>query len=136
MKSPRYTLVDGRNDLARLDRTYVFSTDILGYEAEIVETHDGCKLDPDGMLTVWSGFVWDFGSGPAVDTPDVVIASLAHDALCRLTNRGLLPWSVRAEADAFFRYLLKINGCSWLRRWYAYLAVRAYSLTLAHGDRL
>lgn len=131
MQAPRYTLLNGRSNRARLDEDYRFDTGIKGHEARIEYRPDACQLWPFGTLIVYEGFVWDFGSGPAIDTPDMVIASLAHDALCGLTDRGLVPWSVRKQADKYFRYLLKINGCPWIRRWYAYLAVRFYSYNIA-----
>lgn len=133
MKSPRYDLLD--SDRARITEAYEFNTPIQGFSGIIEEPGEQCELRSYGKLIIKQGFVYDFASG-AVDTPDMIIASLAHDALCRLTNRGTVPWKVRVKADKYFRQLLKELGTSFVRRWYAYAAVRAYSLTFAHKDRL
>jgi hypothetical protein len=90
-------------------------------------------LRPNGDLIVCEGYVWDFGSGPAIDTPEMVAASLAHDALCDLTNSGHLPWHYRRKADTFFRKLLKAYGVPMYRRWYCYAAVRINSLLRGIG---
>lgn len=121
--------------LYRLYRGKTFDTGIVGHSAVVTRPYDACTLDAAGHLHVQEGFLWDLASG-AIDTPDMVIASLAHDALCRITNDRLVPWSVRSKADTYFRKLLKELGCSFVRRWYSFLFVRAYSLTLAkHRDR-
>ena len=132
MKSPRYDLLD--SDRARITEEYVFKTTVKGYSAEWDEPGEQCELRSYGLLIIKPGFVYDFASG-AIDTPDMVVASLAHDALCRLTDRGLIPWEARAKSDKYFRQLLKQLGTPFFRRWYAYLAVRAYSVTLAKKRR-
>jgi len=105
----------------------VFYTQIEGYDAVLeFPVTDACSLSYDGTLTVKSGFVWDMASG-AIDTPDMAVASLAHDALCRLIKKGQLPTSTQKPADVYFRRVLKAEGCGWFRRWYAYWALRAYS---------
>ena len=81
-------------------------------------------LDYDGTLVVRSGYQWDFGSGPAIDTPVMVAASCAHDALYQAIREGFLPKDARKEADVTFREILKQGGVSWIRRTYCYLAVR------------
>lgn len=135
MRAPVYELVDGKARRGRLLERYDFVTPITGHHASLQDVKcNSCLLRSGGLLTVNPGFRWDFASG-AIDTPPMVIASLAHDALCRLMAHGKLPWSTRKQADVYFRELLKANGCSFVRRWYAYLAVRGYSLTFAHRDR-
>lgn len=126
-----YTLLDGSNDLARLTKRTVFQTPITGYAARFLEKNTEVRLYESGRLTIGVGFVWDFGSGPAIDTPDMVIASLAHDALGRLADRRGLDGKFRKQSDKYFRQLLRDNGASWFRAWYAYIAVRAYSLFIA-----
>lgn len=86
------------------------------------------QLREDGTLILYPGFTWDFGSGPAIDTPDVVIASLCHDALGWLIENKKLPNKYRKVSDRLYRELLKENGTGFFRRWYHYLAVRAYSI--------
>lgn len=121
-KEISYTLI-GKNK-GRLTDRVVFDTGIIGYEAEV----EYASIAIDGTCTVLPGFQWDFGSGPAIDTPDVVLASLAHDALCRIHVRRNLNSKFRRKADAYFRKLLKELGMGWFRRWYFWAAVRLYSL--------
>ncbi len=82
----------------------------------------------NGILTVDAGSEWDFASG-AIDTEDMRIASLAHDAICRMQEAGKLSFRNRRKGDALFRDILKEQGCGWFRRWYSYLAVSLYSYT-------
>ena len=77
-----------------------------------------------------TGYLWDFGSGPAIDTPDMVYASLAHDAFYELMQKDLLPWDCRKAVDRYFKRLLKQAGMGRLRRQWVYLGVRlGYPLT-------
>jgi hypothetical protein len=91
-------------------------------------------LAPDGCLTLYTGFEWDFASG-AIDTPAMVIASAYHDAGCVMTDKGLLPWKYRAHFDKQFRELLKENGVGFARRWWCWAGVRTYSKTVAYWNR-
>lgn len=95
-------------------------TPIKGYTRET----GFIRLHPNGRLFLREGFVWDFGSGPAVDTPAMVWASLAHDAFYELMKLELLPWSERKRVDRFLRQQLRAAGASWFRAWYVYWAVR------------
>lgn len=125
-----YTLL--KRDHGRLDSTSEIPTGITGYAGIIPSPIiDGCSLRPDGMLMVFKGFEWDFGSGPAVNTPPMVLSSLAHDALCRLCNRRIVPWRVRKEADKLFYEMLRFHGTTRIHARLRYWAVRAYSMTLA-----
>lgn len=125
MSVPRdisYTLV--KKNRAKLKERVVFDTGIVGHTKEV----ENASIVHDGTLVVDPGFQWDFGSGPAIDTPDVVIASLAHDALCRIDDRWNLGSGFRRKTDKCFRRLLKQLGMGWFRRWYFWAAVRFYSL--------
>jgi hypothetical protein len=123
--------------MGRLLSRYEFWTPITGHDARIEGSTMACSIRADGLLVVEPGFEWDFGSGPAIDTPAVVIASLAHDALCLLTNRRLLPWECRAQADAYYRNLLRLNGTGLARTWWQYAGVRLYSESVARWkDRI
>lgn len=90
-----------------------------------------CRLMRDGRLWVYTDTQWDFGSGPAIDTPAVVIASLAHDMICHLTNARLIPWDCRAAGDLMYRTMLAQNGAGFMRRWWQYVGVRGYSEAVA-----
>lgn len=124
IKQPRYSLTE--DGLGRLDRTYVFQCPIGGQPCctELID------LMATGSLNIYAGYTWDFGSGPAIDTPAVVYASLGHDVLYDLIGQGKLPKRYRKKADVWFKQLLKDAGMSWFRRQYMYLAVRyGYPLT-------
>jgi hypothetical protein len=112
-----------------------FRVPIYGHDVQIDVPAQACRLTEVGTLHVFAGVHWDFGSGPAVDTPAVVKASLAHDCLCWMTDTGRLPWECRAIADKVYRELLQQYGCPWFRRWYQWAGVRAYSKTVAYWNR-
>ncbi|MCA1800694.1 MAG: DUF1353 domain-containing protein [Actinobacteria bacterium] len=131
ISSPAY-YYDSKTGLASLRETVYYET---GIGVEDLTYILNAALYTDGTLRIDSGFTWDFASGPAVNTPSMVYASLAHDALSRMTIAGVVPWSVRKQADQYFRDLLKQFGEGWLRRTYSYLAVRLYSTTVAKASR-
>jgi hypothetical protein len=108
----------------------VFETPIKGHDVDL----GGIRLTEVGTLTLHAGFNWDFGSG-AIDTPEMVKASAAHDAFCLMTDLGHLPWSVRAQSDKYFRELLEQNGVGFCRRWWCWMGVRSYSKTFAYWNR-
>lgn len=114
-----------KKNRGKLKEPVVFETGIIGYKGKV----KNASISVDGTCLVEPGFLWDFGSGPAVDTPDVVIASLAHDALCRIHVECKLNSKFRRKADAYFRKVLKDLGMGWFRRWYFWTAVRFYSVT-------
>ena len=139
-----YTLIWGGNG-ARLTEDVTYGTGIAGHKAYlrdymVVGGHAAkveCALLEDGNLIVYAGTEWDFGSGPAIDTPSVIIASLAHDMICHLTNKRLIPWSCRAQGDRMYREMLKQNGTCITRQWRHYIGVRLYSELVARWkDRL
>lgn len=123
----------------RLTSDATFDTGITGYHVQF-NRHvvvDGrvaraiCELFEDGVLIVRTGTEYDFGSGPAIDTPSVVIASLAHDMICHLTNARLLPWSCRSLGDTMYRVMLGQNGTGFARRCRHFIGVRLYSELIA-----
>ena len=97
-------------------------TSIVGYTAAATNV----LLGRGGLLMISEGFVWDYASGPAIDTPDMVHGSLIHDALYLLMRTGQLPWTERKRADSLFRDMLLEAGCPPFRAWYAYRAVRLF----------
>ena len=124
IKQPRYSLTN--EGLGRLDEEYIFECPIYGLLVNI----PNARLGQSGELKIQKGYEWDFGSGPAVDTPAVVYASLGHDVLYDMIGRELLQKKHRKTADVWFRDLLKRAGMGWFRRSYMYMAVRyGYPLT-------
>ena len=120
-----YELLENGN--GRLLAPMVFYTPITGYAAVDAFAY----LGADGVLVASEGFEWDFASGPAIDTPAMVRASIAHDIFCNMTNKRLIPWECRAKADKYFRELLKAYKVGPIRRWYSWAGVTAYSQLVA-----
>lgn len=86
------------------------------------------SLTEKGRLVVFTGYRWDFGSGPAIDDIAMVAASLVHDVLCDLTEAGELPWRYRKKGDKELVRVLRKYGTPWWRCLYVYAAVRWWSL--------
>lgn len=97
-----------------------------GNETAYLNTDDFECLLRGGILSVHPGSKWDFATG-AFDTEDMRIASLLHDAFCNMRKAFLISFKERMRANTLFRQVLDEKGCSWLRRWYSYLAVTAYT---------
>lgn len=128
MTGIHYELIDG-GKRGRLLSPLEFETGITGHCVN--DPSFAFYLAPDGNLTLYTGYEWDFGSY-ALDTPAMVLASAAHDAFCLMTDQGLLPWSVRAQSDKYFRDLLSENGVGFARRWWCWAGVRGYSKFVAY----
>ena len=111
---------DPRTWTGELREPFRWHTNVKGHSAHALFL----ELDEEGWLTIEAGYVWDFGSGPAIDTPDMVVASLVHDAGCDLTAEGALPWKCRRMFDKEFRRVLRKYGTPAIRRWYCWAAVR------------
>ena len=80
------------------------------------------------VLVIQTGYAWDGPSGPTLDTPDTMRASLVHDALYQWnreqgTERATYP-QFRKLADQEFLRLLAEDGVGFVRRWIWYWAVR------------
>lgn len=84
------------------------------------------ELREDGYLIIRQGFTWDGASGPAIDTDNIMQASLAHDVLYELISRGLLARNARKAADEVLRRLCRRAGMSRVRATYIYWAVRLF----------
>ena len=102
-----------------LQQDCIFQSPIRGffYASDFVEL-------TETQLILREGYQWDFGTGPVVNTPAVVYASLAHDAMFDFIDDGVIPESERKLVDLWFRDLLAEAGMSWFRRNYIYWGVR------------
>lgn len=141
MKMPYVELFrHNRTTWGRLLADYTFDTPITGYNRALDTGRFRCKLTEDGSLTIYKMSEYDFGSGRiTVQDLGMIRASLAHDAFCHLTDRGIIPYSERRKADNYFAKLLwetgsrgPIAAMSTAWRW---TAVSAYSQTLARWRR-
>ena len=78
-------------------------------------------------LIVDAHYAWDGPSGPTIDRPQNMRASLFHDALCQLIGEGLLDKKYRRYADQLFRQHLLEDGMKPWLAWFYYQAVRGWS---------
>ena len=125
---------------------HAMCTPITGHTAVFNNREFHCSLTDDGELIIYEGSVWDFASGPALNTPAMVAASLMHDAFCHMTNNGKLPWSCRAQADGYFAQMIRDHGprggllgwrtgLTYLSSGWRWLAVSANSQLIARWSR-
>ena len=78
----------------QLVKDYSIETVIVGSLMDL----DFLKLTPNGVLTIRDGYAWDGPSGPVIDTPDTMRASLVHDAVYQLLRSGLdAKWKNAAD---------------------------------------
>jgi hypothetical protein len=83
------------------------------------------ELDLTGLLTIRSGYAYDFASGPTIDWPEWIrAASLLHDALCQLHRQAHITDAQRKQADQWFKAILRKNGMLWPRWAIWYKGVR------------
>lgn len=94
----------------------------------------------DGTLIFDKGYAWDGPSGPAVDTPKFIWASLPHDGGYQMIRMQLLSPSFRAPFDHFMKQLMQydlaqssflVNRWNRVRAQYAYWAVRRFAMSAA-----
>lgn len=78
----------------------------------------------DGYLLIYKGYSWDGGSGPALDTANVMGASLVHDAGYQLGRMGILAMKSRRKVDRIMRKIMLEDGVTKLRAAWWYAAVR------------
>lgn len=85
----------------------------------------GCNAGT--ILLVRPYYAWDGPSGPTLDGPTNMRASLFHDVLCQAIHEKLLGKKYRKYADQLFHKHLLEDGMSRWRAWCYYSAVRTYS---------
>lgn len=84
------------------------------------------RLEKSGLIGVEKGFVWDGPSGPTVDTPSSMVASLAHDILYDMIREKLIAPSYRQRADAELYRICVKHGMWRIRAWSWYWSLRAF----------
>lgn len=97
-------------------------TGILGHRV----THEFWELHEDGLLRLLPGYAWDGMSWLARDTEDSMLGSGFHDALYQGMRLGLLPQSVKGQADELFARVNKKEGMHWFRCAYTWLGVHLF----------
>ena len=92
-------------------------------------------LDTGGELTVKNAYAWDGPSGPVIDTPENMRASLVHDALYQLMrNKELNARTHRKTADGLFRDICNEDGVSSFRANVYYRALRKFGKPAADPE--
>lgn len=120
----------------RLLADYTFNESVKGYNRTLDTGSFRCKLTEDGRLTIYKWSEYDFGSGNVtVQDLAMVRESLRHDALCMMTDRGILPYKERMTADNLFARGLWKHGAkgplSAVSTGWRWLAVTLNSQTIA-----
>lgn len=104
-----------------LSRGISFNTGLLP-DAEIEIDH--ARLDLTGWLHLRPGFLWD-GATCALDTPDFMRGSAAHDAIYYMAQQEkAVPKDWKAKADSLLNRLCREDGMGAWRRWWVRNAVR------------
>ena len=115
----------------RMGKRSITYRELRGYKYELLEpySHDvGIMPSEDiitryvsllrtGTLVISERYAWDGPSGPTIDTPDTLRASLVHDALYQLMSLGLLDHRQhRNQADRLLRDIMIEDGRTILAR--------------------
>jgi hypothetical protein len=108
----------------QLKETY---TIIIGIKpAAPIET-DYIRLDTGGNLIIKKGYAWDGPSGPSIDTPTFMRASLVHDALYQLMREKHLDCKKhRKAADRVLHKVCIEDGMSPSFAWLVYERARLF----------
>lgn len=93
----------------QLDKRYFVQTDI--YPQEDIIT-DYISLLKSGLMIIERGYTWDGASGPAINTANVMAASLIHDAGYQLISEGYLDESFKGQFDMLLRQVMDEDSCN------------------------
>lgn len=104
----------------QLCEDFMYLTNIKGFEVDL----EYLKLDVDGALTIMKYYAWDGASGPTLDSPASMRASLVHDALYQLMRLEKVTQDQVIVADKLFRKMLLDDGMGAFRAWYWYTGLR------------
>jgi hypothetical protein len=91
-------------------------------------------LTTEGWLVIEPLYAWDGPSGPAIDTPSFMGASLVHDVLYQMIRLGQLPIEWRDKADKIMLGLCLGGGMWWPRAWWCYYGVQRGAEFAARPD--
>lgn len=87
---------------------------------------DFILLSTKGELAIKKGYAWDGPSGPVLDVPEFMRASLVHDALYQLMREGLLPESAKEFADGEMKRICLEAGMDYTLAEIAYKGVEYF----------
>ena len=85
-------------------------------------------------LIIKKGHAWDGPSGPSLDTPDFMRASLVHDCLYQLMHfahgrhplNGKFSYKMKPHADKLLAEIAKQDGMTSFRANYVHMAVKLF----------
>ena len=86
-------------------------------------------------MVVEKDYAWDGPSGPTIDTPNSMRASLVHDVLYQAMRERGFSKKFRWRADLEFLRILKSEGMWFLRRWIWWFGVRIWGDEHARQNR-
>ncbi len=93
----------------QLDKNYSIQTEI--FPDAPIDDGQFIQLGLDGVLHIRRGYAWDGTSGPVIDTPENMRASLVHDALYQLMRNEWLDHRQHKEsADQLFKAICIEDG--------------------------
>jgi hypothetical protein len=98
------------------------STDIPALVAVDIDTK--FVLLRAGVLTIRAGYAWDGPSGPTIDTPSGIYASIVHDALYQMLRLNARA-DCREAVDKLFEHMLEDAGMWGIRARLWFAGVRA-----------
>lgn len=98
----------------QLEETITFLVPI--YSPSTIEL-DYLQLEPNGTLTIKKGYAWN-GADVVIDSKNVIVPSLVHDALYQLMRNKKLPHYYWKVADLTFYNLCLSRGMWKPRAWY------------------
>lgn len=87
---------------------------------------DFVSLGANGLLIIVAGYAWDGASGPVIQSPDTMRASLFHDALYQLIRLGHIGVIWRDTADKLYRQICIDAGMPHPRAQAHYMALKAF----------
>lgn len=136
IKIPRVVYRDVRGWKYLVDEGITYQTGIYLYSGSVEYKGDTlARLTAGGSLIVYPGYAWDGPSGPTIDTPDWMDASLVHDIFYQLMREELVPQidgenareKLRRKSDKLMHKMLLEAGMPRFRAWYSYWGVRLFA---------
>lgn len=91
------------------------------------------QLDSSGRLSIRRCYSWDGATG-ALNTRNIIRASLVHDALYQLMREGYLAPDHRLAADRLMHRICVAAGMNGPYAWIVYICVRLFGASSVQAD--
>lgn len=109
---PRYDILNKNREGYKYRLTERYEHHLL-HRAQYPEIVLSCTLHSlygrQGVIAFEAGYCWDGCSGPTIDRPVTMLASLVHDGFYQLMRERLLEQRYRADADWEFYDILDVH---------------------------